>query len=74
MKNNILESESFKSIVSAVFCALLGILAGFIVLLFINAEHAGEGIQTILLNFLNFPIGDLILENLGNYTGVAGER
>ncbi|MBB5219584.1 simple sugar transport system permease protein [Treponema rectale] len=66
MKNNILESESFKSIVSAVFCALLGILAGFIVLLFINAEHAGEGIQTILLNFLNFPTGDLILENLGN--------
>ncbi|MCR5219318.1 ABC transporter permease [Treponema sp.] len=66
MNKNLLEKESVKSIVSAVFCALLGIIAGFIVLLFINAEHAGEGIQTILLNFLNFPTTELILENLGN--------
>lgn len=66
MNKNILQNESVKSIISAVFCALLGILLGFIVLFIINAEHAAEGIQTILLNFLNFPTKELRLEKFGN--------
>ena len=35
-----LASDTSKSIISAVICALVGILVGFIILLIINAEHA----------------------------------
>lgn len=49
-----LKSESFKSIASAILCALVGILLGFIVLLLINAEHAPKAISVILKNFLYY--------------------
>ncbi len=38
--NKVVTSESFKSIISAIVCALIGILVGFIILLMINAENA----------------------------------
>ncbi len=49
-----LASDSFKSILSAVICALIGILVGFIILLIINAEHAPKAISVILKNFLYY--------------------
>lgn len=51
---NILHSDSFKSICSAILCALVGILLGFIILLIINAEHAPKAISVILKNFLYY--------------------
>ena len=47
-------SETFRSILSAVFCALLGIVVGFIILLIINAEHAPKAISVILKNFFYY--------------------
>lgn len=50
----ITSSDSFKSIVSAVICALIGMVIGFIILLIINAEHAPEAMLKILKNFMNY--------------------
>lgn len=47
-------SESFKSILAAVICALIGILIGYIILLFISAPNATKAMSTILKNFLYF--------------------
>ena len=47
-----LASDTFKSIISAVICALVGIFVGFIILLIINAEHAPKAISVILKNFM----------------------
>ena len=49
-----LASDTFKSIISAVICALVGILVGFIILLIINAEHAPKAISVILKNFMYY--------------------
>ena len=57
MKNKfkaILASDTFRSIISAVICALVGIIVGFIILLIINAEHAPKAISVILKNFLYY--------------------
>lgn len=51
---NLTSSNSFQSIVSAIFCALIGILAGYIILTLINAEHATKAISTILKNFMYY--------------------
>ncbi len=50
----ILASDTFRSIASAVICALVGIIVGFIILLIINAEHAPKAISVILKNFLYY--------------------
>lgn len=50
----LLKKDGTQSILSSLLCALLGIFVGFIILLCINAEHAGEAMAAILKNFLNF--------------------
>lgn len=47
-------SDTFRSIASAVICALVGIIVGFIILLIINAEHAPKAISVILKNFMYY--------------------
>ena len=58
MSNNkfksVLASDTFRSIASAVICALVGIIVGFIILLIINAEHAPKAISVILKNFMYY--------------------
>lgn len=49
-----LASDTFRSIASAVICALVGILVGFIILLIINAQHAPKAISVILKNFMYY--------------------
>ena len=50
----ILASDTFRSIASAVICALVGIIVGFIILLIINAEHAPKAISVIMKNFMYY--------------------
>lgn len=59
-------SESFKAIAAAVICALTGILAGFIILLVINAENAPKAMATILKNFFYYRKTNMKLFYLGN--------
>ncbi len=59
-------SETFKAIVSAVLCALIGIALGFVVLLFINAPNAGKAMSTILKNFFYYKRVNMQLYYLGS--------
>lgn len=51
---NLLKAPAFRSIVSAILCAAIGIFVGFIILLIINAEHAPKAISVILKNFFYY--------------------
>lgn len=62
---SILSSPAFRSICSAIICALIGILIGFVILLIINAEHAPKAISVILKNFLYYRNGGKKLYYLG---------
>ncbi|MCR5635780.1 MAG: ABC transporter permease [Clostridiales bacterium] len=42
-----------NSILSSIVCIIIGLLVGFIILVCINAEHAGEGFMTILIGGFN---------------------
>jgi len=64
--NKIVTSERFKSIVSAIMCAFIGILAGYIVLLLINAENAPKAMGRILKNFMYYKRTNIKLYYLGN--------
>ena len=63
--NKVVTSESFKSIISAIVCALIGILVGFIILLMINAENAPKAMSTILKNFFYYKRTNMKLYYLG---------
>lgn len=62
----ILSSGSFRAVMSAVLCALAGILAGFIILLAINAENAPKAMATILKNFFYYRRTNMKLFYFGN--------
>ena len=65
-KKNILKNPSFQTIMSSIVCVLIGLIVGYLVLLMINAQGAGDAIETILLNFLNRPSTAAKLRALGN--------
>ena len=51
-KERFLEREGVQSLLASLFCIVLGLLVGYIVLLFINPAGAGRAIASILKNFL----------------------
>lgn len=63
-EGGLLASPGFRSFLAALICIAIGLLLGFIVLLVINPAGAGEGIATILLNFI--PKGSAAIENFAN--------
>lgn len=46
--------DGVHSIIAALLCILIGLIIGYIVMLFINPAHAWEGLLTILENFFTF--------------------
>ncbi len=54
-KQSILRNTGFQTILASLLCIILGLLIGFIVLLFINAKGAAGAITAILKNFLYYP-------------------
>lgn len=66
MKKSILKNDGVQSLIASLVCIVLGVLIGYIVLLFINAEGAGEAIKTILKNFLTYKKTSSQLKYLGN--------
>ena len=62
----ITSSESFKAILSAVICALIGIVFGFIVLLIINGENAPKAMATILKTCFYYRRTNMKIFYLGN--------
>ena len=66
MKKNILKNDGVQSLLASLICVLLGLLIGFIVLLFINPSGAGEAILAVIKNFLNYSKAATQAKYLGN--------
>ena len=66
MKKNILKNNGVQSLLASLVCIVLGLLIGYIVLLFINPNGAGEAIATVMKNFLTYSRSDTQLKYLGN--------
>lgn len=62
----IFKSEGFQSILASLICIVLGLLVGYIVLLFINAQGAGEAIINVIKNFLTYSKGSAKIKYFGN--------
>ncbi len=65
-KTSLLQNEGFQSLLASLICILVGLLIGFIVLLFINPKGAGGAIVAVIKNFLNYSRTALQIKNLGN--------
>lgn len=67
MKNkNIMKSSAVQSLLASVICIVLGMLIGYIVLLFINPAGAGEAILDVIKNFFNFSSPAKQIQRFGN--------
>lgn len=66
MKKSILKSDAFQSFAAALLCIILGLLIGYVVLLFINPTGAGEAIVAVIKNFWNYSKAALQMKNFGN--------
>lgn len=66
MKKNILKNNGVQSLLAALSCVILGLLIGYVVLLFINPSGAGEAIITVIKNFLTYNRADTQVKYLGN--------
>ena len=56
-----LKKNAVQSLIASLACIILGLLIGFIVLLFINPSGAGKAILAVLKNFMNYPSRSLKL-------------
>ena len=65
-KKSIWKNEGIQSFIASIICILLGLLIGFIVLLFINAKGAPEAMLRIIQNFFKWNRGEKKLEALGS--------
>jgi general nucleoside transport system permease protein len=68
MKNsrNILKSNAVQSLIASLMCIILGLLIGYIVLLFINPTGAWDAIMEVMKNFMHYSKQSLRLKNFGN--------
>ena len=66
MKKNILKNNGVQSLLASLLCIVLGLLIGYIVLLFINPTGAGEAIMTVIKNFLTYNRADTQMKYFGN--------
>ena len=66
MKKNILKNSGVQSLLASLVCVILGMLIGYIVLLFINPDGAGEAITDVMKNFLTYSKPETQVKYLGN--------
>ena len=64
--HSFLKKSSVQTIIASVICAVLGLFAGFLVLLCLSPQNAGKGILDILKAYFIFKRPALRLENFGN--------
>lgn len=65
-KKNILSNGAVQTLLASLFCIILGLVVGYVVLLVINPQGAGRAITAILQNFLYFPRSEVALEYFGS--------
>ena len=66
MKKSIWKNAAVQSLLASLICIVLGLLIGYVVLLFINPAGAGEAILAVIRNFLNYSRSTLKLKNFGS--------
>ena len=66
MKKNLLKSNAVQSLIASLLCIFLGLLLGYVVLLFINPKGAWDAILAVMKNFLTYSRANLQLKNFGN--------
>ena len=66
MKKNLLKNGGVQSLIASLACIVLGMLIGYIVLLFIEPSGAGEAIMTVIKNFFTYSKPETQLKYLGN--------
>ena len=66
MKKNILKNSGVQSLLASLVCVILGLLIGYIVLLFINPDGAGEAITDVMKNFLTYSKPETQVKYLSN--------
>ena len=64
--SKVLKNEAVQTFIASVICILLGILIGYIVLLFINPAGAGESILNVIKNFFTWSRPASQMKQLGN--------
>jgi len=62
----ILKNEGVQAFIASIICILLGLLIGYIVLLFINPSGAGESIVNVIKNFFTWSRPQSQIKQLGN--------
>ena len=62
----LLKREGVQAFVASVICILLGLLIGYIVLLFINPQGASDSMLKVIQNFFTSKRANLRLKNFGN--------
>ena len=65
-KHNILKNDGVQSLIASLICIVLGLLIGYIVLLFINPEGAWDAILTVVKNFFTYKKTSSQLKYFGN--------
>ena len=65
-KESILKKPAVQSLIASLLCIDLGLLIGYIVLLFINPDGAFGAIVAVVKNFLNSSRANLRMKNFGN--------
>lgn len=66
MKKNLLKNSGVQSLIASLVCILLGLLLGYVVLLFINPAGAGEAIITVVKNFFTYSRTETQMKYLGS--------
>ena len=62
----LLKNPGFQAFAASIICIILGLLIGYIVLLFINPEGAAESILNVIKNFFTWKRPNQQLKQFGN--------
>ena len=62
----LLKNPGFQAFAASIICIVLGLLVGYIVLLFINPEGAAESILNVIKNFFTWKRPNQQLKQFGN--------
>ena len=66
MKKNLLKNSVVQTLVAALLCIVLGLFLGYLVLLLINPDGAGDAIMAVIKNFWTYKRKAFQLDALGN--------
>ncbi len=63
---SLMKNGAVQSLVASLICIVIGLLVGYVVLLFINPAGAWDAIMTVLKNFWYYPTPQAAMKYFGN--------